>query len=142
MLFWEKVMKLNRILVPLAGNIRTLKSVHYALSLAGRLKAHVFILQQETAGKEPTSPSNAVMNSSIDDTLNELISIARQAGLAVTHYRIWNKINEEIVAWVTANKVDVLVFDDETALTERVLMDIKQLGVGQIIHVTDKHSHS
>ncbi len=122
----------KKILVPLMPSVKGLKGVHYAMALAERLCAHVFILQL-IAGPAPDAISIWM-----DEALLELINSARQAGLGVSHHVTRRLFEEEIVELVRNEGIDVLVFGDDDGAGERLLSQIKPLIPSQIIQVKEK----
>jgi hypothetical protein len=123
----------KKIMVPLALSTKDLKGVHYAMSLAERLHAHVYILQQ-TAGSGSDDPLSTWM----DEALLDLINSARQGGLVVSHHISHRFLEEEIVGLVRNEGIDVLVFSDDDGAGERLLLQIKPLIPSQIIQVRGK----
>ena len=123
----------KRILVPLGRSAKDLKSVHYSLSLAERLQAQVYILQQAavTGLENPRSVW-------LDEALSDLINTARQAGLTVSHHIADGELRGEIIAMARAEGIDVLVFGEEEGIGERFLVQLKSLVAGQIIQVKEK----
>jgi len=123
----------KKILVPLVQSAKELKSVHYAMSLAERLYAHVYILQQVDASGSDNPPSMWM-----GEALLDLINSARQAGLVVSHHITHRLLEEEIVSLVRNEGIDVLVFGDDDAAGERLVLQIKPLIPSQIIQVKGK----
>jgi nucleotide-binding universal stress UspA family protein len=123
----------KKILVPLVPSAKDLKSVHYAMSLAERLSAHVYILQQADA-----SGLDNPLSLWMGEALLDLINSARQAGLAVAHHITHRNLEEEIVGLVRNEGIDVLVFGDDDAAGERLVLQIKPLIPSQIIQVKGK----
>jgi hypothetical protein len=124
----------KKILVPLVPSVKDLKSVHYAMSLAERLYAHVYILQQ-AAVSDLDNPLSIWMA----EALLDLINSARQAGLTVSHHITHRHLEEEIVGLVREEGIDVLVFGDDDMAGERLLLQIKPLIPSQIIQVKGKN---
>ncbi len=123
----------KKILVPLVPSGKDLKSVHYALSLAERLHAQVYILQ--------LAPARGVPNPLavwLDEALLDLINSARQAGLSVSHHIGHRALEEEILGLVKDEGIDVLVFGQDDGACERLLLQIKPLVASQIIQVKEK----
>jgi len=127
------VMSPKKILVPLVPSAKDLKGVHYAMSLAERLHAHVYILQQ-TAGSGLDNPLSIWM----DEALLDLINSARQAGLVVSHHISHRFLEEEIVGIVRDEGIDVVVFSEDDGAGERLVLQIKSLIPSQIIQVKGK----
>jgi hypothetical protein len=123
----------KKILVPLLHSAKDLKSVHYALSLAERLYAHVYILQQDIALDSDNQHSIRMREALLD-----LINSARQAGLVVSHHITLGNLEGEIVGLVRDEGIDVVVFGDGDAAGERLVLQIKPLVTSQIIQVTGK----
>jgi hypothetical protein len=127
----------KRILVPLGLSGRDLKSVHYALSLAERLHAQVYILQQSGRTDSGNRPSIGM-----DEALADLISCARRAGLTVSHHLANGEFSEEMIGMVTTESIDLLVFDAEDAGCRRLLPRVKPLIASPIIEVKEKNNIS
>jgi hypothetical protein len=127
----------KRILVPLGRSAKDLKSVHYALSLAERLQAQVYILQEAavTGFENPRSVW-------LDEALLDLINSARQAGLTVSHHIADGELRGEIIWMARAEGVDVLIFGEEEEIDERFLAQLKPLVAGQIIRVKERDNIS
>ena len=123
----------NKILVPLGPNAKDLKSVHYALALAERLKAQIYILQHASTSTVENSHADF-----LQEALCELINNARQAGIVVSHYMADHRLKEEIVNLVRSEHIDWLVFSADEEVSERLLFQIKPLVNSQIIQVREK----
>jgi nucleotide-binding universal stress UspA family protein len=130
-------MQKKKILVPLGMTGTDLKSVHYALALAERIQAQVYILQPDDAMGADSS-----MRIYMGEALSDLINSARQAGLNVSHHIAHKALKEEIVGLVKDEHIDLLVFGVEEKLNKRLLLQIKPLVSSQIIQVRGKkHLH-
>ncbi|UCF91034.1 MAG: universal stress protein [Desulfobacterales bacterium] len=130
-------MSQKKILVPLGASAKDLKTVHYALSLAERLHAQVYILQQ-TAVTDGENPLTVWL----EEALLDLINSARQAGLTVAYYIAPRMLEEEIVGLIKGEGIDVLVFGEDDGFCERRLLQIKPLIPSQIIQVNKKNQVS
>lgn len=124
----------KRILVPLGPSAKDFKSIHYALSLAERLDAQVYILQQGVASNYE-DPFSACLN----EALLDLINAARQARLTVSHLIAEGGLKEEIIGLVKALGIDVLVFSLEDGIQQHLVHQLKPLFTGQIIQVKEKN---
>ena len=124
----------KKILVPLGVSGTDLKGVHYALALAERIKAQVYILQQDD-GVGPENP----MFPYIGEALSDLINSARQAGLNVSHHIAHDELKEEIVELVRTEGIDLLVFGDEDDVNPRILKQVKPLVSSLIFQVKGKN---
>jgi nucleotide-binding universal stress UspA family protein len=130
-------MQQKKILVPLGVTGTDLKGVHYALALAERIKAQVYILQPDDAMGTDSS-----MRIYMGEALSDLINSARQAGLNVSHHIAHKALKEEIVGLVKDEHIDLLVFGVEEKLNKRLLLQVKPLVSSQIIQVRGKkHIH-
>jgi nucleotide-binding universal stress UspA family protein len=127
----------KRILVPLDGAAKDLKSVHYAISLAERLNAQVYILQ-ETHTLGPTIPHSAWL----EEALVDLINIARQAGLTVSHYIADGELKEEIIELVKANGIDLVVIGGEDGGYKCLFDQLKPMITPKVIQVKEKDTIS
>lgn len=123
----------TKILVPLAKSGTDLSSVHYALSLAKRLRARVYILQQTAESGSETSASTWM-----DEALRDLINSARQAGLNVSHHIARTEMSREVVGLVMAEGIDLLIVGGDDGLGAGLLHQVKPLIQSQIIQVREK----
>jgi hypothetical protein len=121
----------KKILVPLGQQARNLKSVHYALSLAGRIQAQIIIVRQRISSSEETTDNVSLL----DKSLEELIDDARQYGVALSLYLIDDNLAEEVVTLVNAEHIGLLVFNSDDELSEPTMAQIKPLISSQIIQV-------
>ena len=124
----------KKILIPLAAAGWNLNGVHYALALAERIEARIYILQQRTAA-QPQNPRP----SWLEAALKELIGGARQAGLEVSHHITDNGLAAEIVALVRLEGIDVLILNADDEICQSLLLQIKPLVASQIIEVRGKN---
>jgi hypothetical protein len=130
----EGMTQQKRILVPLGPTGKDLKSVHYALSLAERLHAQVYILQQSgRAGSENQ------LSIGMNEALADLITRARQAGLTVSHHLATGELSEEMIGMVTTEGIDLLVIDADDEGCERLVLQAKPLIASPIIQVKEKN---
>ena len=123
----------KKILVPVGSSGKDLNSVHYALALAERLRAQVYILQHDAVDASPNSIATW-----LDEALLDLINSARQAGLTVSHHIAHRELKEEIVGLVKDESIDVLVFGADNGVCEHLMLQIKDLVSSQIIQVREK----
>ncbi|MEN8691747.1 MAG: universal stress protein [Desulfobacterales bacterium] len=123
----------KKILVPVGSSGKDLNSVHYALALAERLRAQVYILQHDAVDASPNSIATW-----LDEALLDLINSARQAGLTVSHHIAHRELKEEIVGMVKDESIDVLVFGADNGVCEHLMLQIKDLVPSQIIQVREK----
>jgi nucleotide-binding universal stress UspA family protein len=127
----------KKILVPLEMSGMDLKSVHYALALAERIKAQVYILQSDDA-----TGADSSVTLYMGEALSDLINSARQAGLSVSHHIAHKALKEEIIGLVKDEHIDLLVFGEEEKVNKRLLLQVKPLVSSQIIQVKGKkHLH-
>lgn len=124
----------RRILVPLGRSVRDLTGIHYALSLARRLQAQIYILQQ--AQTEGTAPS--ATSAYINDALSDLINSARQMGLVVFHHIANVDMKQEIVELVKEESIGFLVFSVDDIESRHFIREIKSLVSSQIIQVKNQ----
>jgi hypothetical protein len=120
----------KKILVPLGQHARNLKSVHYALSLAGRIQAQIIIIRQRKSGEETNGNVNL-----LDKSLEELIDNARQHGVALSLYRIDENLIDEVITLANTEHIGLLVFNSDDELSEPTMAQIKPLISSQIIQV-------
>ncbi|MFZ0612214.1 MAG: universal stress protein [Desulfobacterales bacterium] len=126
----------KKILVPVGSSGKDLNSVHYALALAERLRAQVFILRHDAVKMIQDSPDSIA--TWLEEALLDLINSARQAGLAVSHHIAHRELKDEIVDLVKDEGIDVVVFGADNGACERLTLQIKDLVPSQIIHVREK----
>ena len=124
----------KKILVPLGMSATDLKSVHYALALAERIKAQVYILQSDDA-----TGADSSVTLYMGEALSDLINTARQAGLNVSHHIAHNALKEEIIGLVRTEGIDLLVFGVEDEVNKRLLLQVKPMISSQIIQVKGKN---
>ena len=127
----------KRILVPLEASEKSLTSLHYALALAERLKAHVYVLQHRTGSVYPMSHTYW-----LDAALSDLIDSARRAGLNISHHVGTGEWKDDIVGLVAAEGIDLVVFGGEDDGWQRLLVQLEPLIPPHIIHVKPKHHNS
>jgi nucleotide-binding universal stress UspA family protein len=110
-----------------------LNSVHYALALAERLQAQVYVLRHDALEGSPYS-----LSVWLDEALLDLINSARAAGLTVSHHIAHRELKEEIVGLIKKEGIDVLVVGADGGACERLMHQIKDLVPSQIIQVREK----
>lgn len=126
----------KRILVPMGQYRKDYKSIHYALSLAKRLNAKVYILQ-----KTFISSVDSTYGPHLDEDLLDLINSARQSGLKVSHHITTSDLKHEIVELVKEENIELLVFGLANSEFERLILEIKPLVSAQIIQVKDQEQN-
>lgn len=126
-------MNQQKILVPIGSFATNLKSVYYAVALADRLQAQIYIVQQAAA--DQTENQQAIW---FRETLRDLINSARQTGIGVSHYMVNANFKDEIVDLARVEHIDLLVFSKDEEMSERLMHQIKSLVPGQIIQVREK----
>ena len=119
------------VLVGLTG--KDLKSVRYALALAERLQAKVFILQQTGNAADPNP-----LALWLGEVLPELINSAREAGLNVSHLIANRPLKDEIVALAREEGIDLVIIGDDDGRCGGLSHQIKPLVPSQIIQVSEK----
>jgi nucleotide-binding universal stress UspA family protein len=124
----------KKILVPLGLSGKDLKSVHYALALAERIDAQVYILQQDDAVGSENS-----LTVYMGEALSDLINSARQAGITVSHHIAHKELKDEIVGLVKTEGIDLLVFGTEDGMNKRLLLQVNPRVSSQIIQVKGKN---
>ncbi len=130
-------MSQKKILVLSGPSGKDLKSVHYALALAERLQAQVYILQRVDA-----SDSENSLSVWLGEALLELTNSARQAGLSVSHHLADQDWEEEILGLIKGEGIDLFVLSAADGIGGSLLRRIKSLIPSQIIQVKEKdHIH-
>lgn len=123
----------KKILVPVGPDGNNLHSVRYAMALADRLKAKVYILQL-LKQKGSTGGATALL----DETLADVINSARQAGLSVSHHVAYQAFKNELIGLIKQEGIDVLVFESEDEECRNLLKQVRPLVPSQIIEVREK----
>jgi len=123
----------KKILVPLGSSGTDFKSVHYALALAERMNARVYVLQ--LAEPDNTDKPNSPW---LSEVLRDLINTARQAGLTVSHLMVREAPKNEIIEFVRTQGIDLLVFSADDRQCERLMSEIRAMISSQIIQVKEK----
>ena len=124
----------KKILVPIGPHATNLKSVHYALALAERLDAQIYILQQA-----PPVNTDTQQTLWFNETLQDLFNDARRNKIALSHYFINTNFADEIIDLVKTEHIDMLVFSADAEVTESLLFHVKSQVPSQIIQVRDKN---
>lgn len=126
-------MQRKRILVPLGVDTRNLKSVHYALALASRIEAQIYIIREMQSVDDDNT--NLLL---LNEALRELINNARQNGISLSLHEVDNHFVDEIVKLVDAEHIELLVFSTDNENTERLMTKVKPLVSSQVIQVREK----
>lgn len=130
-------MQQKKILVPLGSNDRGLKGIHYALALAERVQARIYILRQTVC----PGLGNPI-STWLDEALADLVNNARQAGLAVSYYIADKDLKNEILSLIRSESIDLVVISTDDRACRRILLQLKPLIPSQIIQVREKdHAH-
>lgn len=129
----KMMMVQQKILVPVGVSDTDLNGVYYALALAVRIRARVYILRH--GGEGLSANSKAVR---IEKDLIDLINSARKAGLTVSDYIACQELKKEVVALIRAESIDVLVFGAGNGACKRLMPQIKDTFSGQIIQVKER----
>lgn len=123
----------QKILVPVWSSDTDLNCVYYALALASRIRAQVYILRHDAEGLSAGSTATW-----FEKALLDLINSARQAGLTVSDLITHRELIKEVVDLVRAESMDVLVFGAGNGACKRLIHQIKDTFAGQIIQVKEK----
>jgi len=129
----NRVMEQKKILVPLGEGAKHLRCVHYALSLADRIPARIYVLRQKELEGNGEYDFDL-----LDQALNELIENARQNGVSLSFYKAGGNLVDEIVAMVNAEQIGLLIFNADDELSETVMSQVRTLVSSQIIEVREK----
>jgi hypothetical protein len=124
----------KKILVPLGNNDSDLKCIHYALSLAERLQAQVFVLQRKRTGK----PGHAT-DIWRDEALSDLINSARRSGIFVSCHIAEGTLKQGMLDLAKEEHIHVLVFGENDGVDDTLLNRLKPLVTSQIIQVRGKN---
>ncbi len=125
--------KTSRILIPLGTTEKGLKSIHYALALAERLAAEIYIIHLPH-GAVPKDASA----SSVEEAFSEIINSARLAGVKVSEHLADHDAALEVVDLIRKESIDVLVFSADDTQCARLLQRIEGSISLQIIQVSEK----
>ena len=123
----------KKILVLVGHSGKDLKGVHYALSLAERLQAQVFILQK--AGEHGDQNPLALW---MGEALPDVINSAREAGLSISHLIANRPLKDEIVELALEEGIDLVILGDGDDACHGLPLQIKPLVPSQIIQVSEK----
>jgi K+-sensing histidine kinase KdpD len=128
----NEAVKQERILVPLGPHNKDLKGVHHALALAERMQASVYILLLESLADRDD------LLIWVQEALQDLINNAREAGLAVSYHIAKGSFEEEVLAFILEEGIDLIVFGGDEAYMAPSLLRIKSRAPVQIIQVKRK----
>jgi hypothetical protein len=106
----------TKIMVPLGPEIHDLKSVHYALAAAERLRASVILLRLAA------SPERR--QAWFEEALADLVASARLAGLNVTIVEANGTPVREIADLAESERIDLLVFSEDQSRLEWATLDL------------------
>ncbi len=123
----------QKILVPVWLSDTDLNSVYYALALAARIRAQVYILRHDAEGL--SANSKAIW---FEKALLDLIYSARQAGLTVSDLITHQELTKDVVDLIKDESIDVLVFGAGNGACKQLIFQIKDTFPGQIIQVKEK----
>ena len=123
----------KKILVPIGPEIKDLKSVHYALALAERLQAKVFILQW--AGGPGGSEAYPAW---LEEALADLIASARLAGLSLSHLTVNGRQAEGAVNVVKDEGIHLVVLSKHQSRLGCGLLELAPHLEHAIIRVEEK----
>lgn len=124
----------KKILVLLGPAATDLKSMHYALSLAERLHARVYIFRSVSAHQ-----IDDVMYLWLNEAISDLVASARSAGLSVTDYISDGDIQSELTELIKTENIDFMIFSPEEQIDEPLLHQLKSQVMAQFIQVKEKH---
>jgi hypothetical protein len=122
----------KKIMVPLGPEIRDLKSVHYALAAAERLRATVIIFRLAYGSEERPSW--------LEEALNDLVASARLAGLRLSLVEADGAPDREVVDLVDQERIDLLVFSEDQRRLEREVLDLAPRLGRLMIRVEEKET--
>ena len=127
------MVRLKKILVPLGPETKDLKGLHYALALAGRIQASVFVLKLE----EDAGPKD-LQAGWLEDSLKDLVNSARQAGLGLSYLAVRGNLEDEVTALVEAEGIDLVILGEVGTQLERSLKQVHPRLHIQFVQVTGK----
>jgi K+-sensing histidine kinase KdpD len=129
-----RMVKHQKIMVALGSDNMDLKSVHYALAAADRMKAQVFILKVN----QPHEPDNN-KNAWIEEAMLDLINSARQAGITISYHVADGPFEDEILSMVRAEGIDLVVLGEDEIHLNHSLLQFRSRIPGQVIQVKGKN---
>ena len=134
---WVNVwmVKQKKILVVLGLENTDLSGLHYALSLAGRIQARVFILKLD-----PPHGLKSPRDVWMEEALLDVIESARQVDMTVSYQVTRGPQEKEILDLVKGEGIDLVVFGEEEADLKNSLIHVRSLVPSQIIQVRGKNN--
>jgi len=127
------VTRKSRILIPVGPSGKGLKSVHYAMALAERLEAEIFIVHLSNGSDAGESAARR-----FGEDFGDIINSARLAGLKISEHLAENDDAEELVEVIREEGIDVVVFSADDTQCAQILNRIKSRISLQIIQVSEK----
>ena len=132
------MVKQERILVPLRPENKDLNALHHALSLAGRIKAKVFVLYLEKLD------NGSEGRSWWEEAVEDVIKLACEEGLSVSYHIARGPFEEELIGLAQEEQIDLIVLaaQEEDSDMNQSLRRIRSRVTSQIIKVKEKNHFS
>ena len=130
------MVKHQKIMVALSAESMDLKGVHYALAVAGRMKAEVLVLKVDGS---PDSRVNADRDWK-EEAMLDLINSARQAGLTVSYHVADGPFQDEVLRLVREEGVGLLVLAEEELQLNHWLHQFRSRITSRVIQVKGKNN--
>jgi hypothetical protein len=123
----------NRVLVPLGPENKDLKALYHALALAERIRAKIFILLFKHCGERQKT------HAWVEEAVLDVVNSACQEGLSVSYHIAEDAFEEEIIALVESEHIDLIVFSADGGPMEEALRRIMPRVSSRIIRVQEKN---
>ena len=122
----------KKILVLLDPQSKELSALHHALALAERIRARVIVLRIE-----PPKGKTA-LTGWMDKALFEILTRARESGLAVSCNTFSRGSGEDVLGFVREQGIDLLVMGEQERHWEKDVLRMNARMPAQIIRVKEK----
>jgi nucleotide-binding universal stress UspA family protein len=122
----------KNILVPCGKDSVDLKALYHAFALAKRIGGKVFIIffkNENSAMKNSAQPEAAC---------REMVNSAREEGVSVSFHYARDRSQHELIEFIKAEQIDLLVMGTKDARMEAITRGIKPRVSVQIIKVEGK----
>ena len=128
-------MKQKKILVPLGPEDKDLNALYHALSLAGRIRAKVFVLYFERSGDHDDG------RGWWEEAVEDVIKGACEEGLSVSYLVARRPFEQELIDLARDEEIDLIVFsaEEEDSGMEQSLRRVGSRVTSQIIRVKEKN---
>lgn len=128
------MVKHRKIMVALGSKDMDLKGVHYALAVAGRMQAEVFILKVN----EPADAGSDTKRDWKEEAMLDLVISARQAGLTVSYHVATGLFEDEVLNMIHKEGIDLVVLGEDERILMHALVRLRSRFSSQVIQVKSK----